>query len=656
MAMSKLQDGDLAFPGGANSFMNPDLLPPGSFTRGGNIVTRGGIPQVRPGYRCKFVLPRGNCQGGRIFRPRVGSPVIVFAVDGALYISDKPFTTYRRIEGVELSSIAPRLFFEQVEDSVEANLDGSLRLTDKRNLLVVQDGGDTRPVVFDGTTAGHTANIPLGGPMCFVGDRLWVARTTSLFASDLGDPLSFTEALYIAGVAKSFTLPGLITALAKVPSTASDTLIVFTETNSTIFKAGIRQRAAWSQTPDFQKEVFPEIGCVANRSVVPHHGLLWWYSLAGLTSMDSAAQANLSSVLPYKDGEMADSKSRLSSDLSGIACSTYENYMLVSVPYADRYNTHTWVADRSQFLAAEDSTWNSVWTGTRPLEWLSGIIDGENRSLFISADYDGETRLWEAFTPDRRDSGCPITWWLETRACNFRAPEKLKEFRYSDLFLSELSGRVDIAAFWSSAFRGKYKRILTKQINATRGYFRPGQTIRMTDTVFALKKQARNPVRTQDGRELNSQETLPSCGVESPNQDFKDAAFQLLIVGSGVAALRGYLMYAMPPANDDDSGAVEPQETEDNFVRFDGAASEEEEFADALPEFEADIPLFTSTQTVTVSRDGFSEIASGTATSIISQSNADYAARCTATRKASAALERAMPLIVSIGDAANEIE
>ena len=654
MAQNKLQEGDAAFPLGQNSLVNPDLLPPGFYARSMNMVNRGAVLQTRPGFRCKFAFPIGRIQGASFFRPRNGTTAILFAVEGSLYISDSPFTEYRQLSGVEFAREAKQVYFQQAEQSNLFNDDFSLSFIDPRNVLIIQDGGTARPVVFDGTTAEHTVDIPLGGPMAWVGDRLWVARGSSLFASDIGNPLSFLEPLYIAGSASSFTLPGSITALAKVPSTQLPQLVAYTDTTTTLFQAGIRQRAAWATTPDFQKDIFPEVGCVAARSVVAQHGLLSWYSMNGWTTMDAATQANISSVLPYLDSEMMDSKSRLSDDKTGIAATTYENYLLVSVPHADPLNTHTWVADNAVLPGRPGTIWNSVWTGTRPTDWLSGEIDGVNRIFFLSSDYDGNNRLWEAFTPDRADSGCPITWWAETRGLNFSFPGKEKDFRYADLFLAELSGVVDLAVFWAGSFRGKFKRILTKQIRATRGTIRSGEIINAVDKLFALKKQSR-PLRTQDGKALNSTETLPSCGVESPNEDFRDETFQLLIVGSGPAALRGYVAYADPPRNVDDAGRVEDNETEENFVRFDGAAAEADTFDDALGEFESNIPLFVSTRTATFSSGGFTSVGSGEAESIISQSNADRIALTIARRRAAANLEKVLPKIVSIGEVANEI-
>jgi len=107
---------------------------------------------------------------------------------------------------------------------------------------------------------------------------------------------------------------------------------------------------------------------------------------------------------------------------------------------------------------------------------------------------------------------------------------------------------------------------------------------------------------------------------------------------------------------DDSAGDAqdETDETEENFVRFDGAASEADEFDAALAQFEDNIPVFTSNRTESASQGGLTEIAVGSATSIISQENADHVASTIARRKASAAIEAALPLIVSIGQAANE--
>lgn len=661
MATPRSNDFDIRFLGGMESAAEPGTLGTDYYARGMNVTNRGGIVQCRPGYRCRSVLPSGNFQGSGVFRPKQGDTTLLFAVEGILYSTPYPFKTYKQLANVAFVPHARQLFFQQAEQSIRYNDDGSLTLIPSKNIMVVQDGGYTPPAVFDGTKAEHQRGagaIPLGGPMAWSGDRLWVARGASLFASDIANPFSFREPEYFATVS-AFSLPGEITALAEVPNAEIAQLLVFTDSTTTLIQSGVRNRAVWNSTPNFQRILFPAVGCVSQRSITTHLGLLWWYSSFGLTSLDSASFTRQTSVLPYRDNEMAESKGRLSTDVGGVAMGTFENYLLVSVPYCDTKNRHTWALDNAPLQrggGASAAAWNSFWTGTRPAQWISGSFGGSEQLFHISQDYDGMNRLWESFTPDRLDDGCPITWYVETRAVDGGTPLQNKKFCYADVKLLELSGKVDIGVFWAGASRGKYKRILTKRILSTIGTLRTGETIRYDSKIFALKKQSRT-IRTQDARQLASAETLSSTDIESPDAEFIDDAFQLLIVGSGPGAVAG-LRYFLEPApgtagsNSPDkevSGAVEQNETEENFVRFDGAAAESHTFSDALAAFEADIPKFTSNRTTTVTQSGMTAVGTGYAESVISQNDADKIAECIAQKVAVEELQQTLPKLVSIG-------
>ena len=655
---NKIQDGDLLFPLGVDSGTDPTGLAPGFYSRGMNVVNRGGIIQCRPGYRCLLVLPEGELQGFATLRPKRGPETLVFAVAGKIYTSQYPFDTATQLQGVEFSTTAEQIFFKQVEQVVTNNPDGSISFTNPKNILIIQDGGFTAPAVYDGTRATHQrgqGSIPLGGVMEWVGDRLWVSRGPNLYASDIGNPVSFTESTYIAGSLGFFTFPQDITALHKTLTVDFAQLLVYSRTTTQVIQASIRDRTLWATTPNFQKEIFPNIGCVAPRSVVAHYGLLWWFSEHGLVSLDAAATGYISSSLPYQDSQMQESKGRLSQHLTGIACASYENYLLVSVPYADKFNRHTWCLDNTvnPGEAQRKPSWNSFWTGTRPVEWIVGEFEGETRALYLSKDYDGQNRLWEAFMPDRLDNNCPITWWAESRAYPFNAPGKFKDFRYADVFLTELSGTVDVAVFWAGSHRGKYKRIMTKRIFANTATFAAGHTIDAEEVLTSLKKQSRY-TRTQDAKALTAQETLSSCDVESDRLDFHDESFQVLVVGSGPGAIRGIVGYSDPPVNEDDSGRCEKDETEDNFVRFDGGASTKSSLEAALAEFANTIPVFKSTKTVSLTQDGYTEIGVGTGQSIVSQQDADKIATAMANRLASEALKLVLPDIINLGETANQ--
>lgn len=665
MSTPRLEDFDLSFLSGMDSLTEPSQLESGFYSRSMNTVNRGGALQCRPGYRCKLVFPAGNLQGGIVFRPKKGPEVLLVAVDGLLYSSVFPFKEFSQVADVQFASHVRQLFFVQAEQSIVQNEDGTSTLINPKNIIVIQDGGLTPAAVYDGTRAVHqrgAGKIPVGGPMAWSGDRLWVARDANLYASDIANPVSFTEPLYIATVS-AFVLPGIITALAEIPSAETASLLIFTDETTSLIQSGIRNRAAWPTVENFQRVLLPKVGCVSERSITSHLGLLYWYSAFGLTSLDSALLTKQTSLLPYKDNEMADSKAKLSSDLASVAIGYFENYLLVSVPFEDKHNRHTWVLDQAPLQRATGRTapaWNSFWTGTRPLQWLFGTFHGENRIFHLSRDYDGNNRLWEAFTPDRLDDGCPITWYVETRAVDGNVPLREKQFRYADIFLQELTGNVDIAVFWAGGFRGKFKRILTKSIRASRGSIRTGEIITADTILFALKKQQRT-LRTQDAKQRAMSETQQSTNVESENAEFIDESFQLLIVGSGPGAVQGIRYYMEPPPgipgsigpNKETSGAVEEDEDEENFVRFDGAAAESHEFEEALAALSDDIPVYTANTSVTFVQDGLTALGTGSAESVISQADADKIAACVALKKAVAELQGILPRIVSLGLAAN---
>lgn len=656
MALGKIQEGDGIFAGGQNSDLNPIFLQPSQYFRGMNVVNRGGRVQCRPGYRCLAAWPEGKLQGFTFFRPRVGEPVLVFVIDGAIYTSVYPFKEYRQLPDVQLYDSADRVYFAHCTQAIEIRSDGGLELIDPRNILVIQDGGFTSAVTFDGTTAEHSRGegaIPIGGPMAWSGDRLWVARLGEVFASDLANPLAFTEASYIT-TAASFLFSSEVTALFPVPSGANVAqLLVFTRDNTSMLQSGIRQRSQWVSVADFQREVLPNIGCVSDRSVVAHGGFLWWFSRFGLVSFDSASQAFVTSAIPYLDQQMSASKAFISPDMSGIASCVHENYLLISVPYGGNYNEHTWVLDSSPIPTEKaPPVWNSVWTGTRPAQWFNGIIMGRERVFYISPDADGVNRLWEAFTPDRLDNGCPITWWAELRGVAGGSPVKFKEFRYADVTLAELRGEVDVAVFWAGANRGKYKRILTKKIRAARGMLTVDRPLTADTRIFALKSQTR-ALRTADAHSQSPEEDLSTCGIEAPFLETKDDAVQLLIVGSGPGAVASTLLYFSDVDRLDDSGKCEEDETETSYVRFDGAALTADTAEAAGQDFESagtpEPELFTASRAATVTAEGFTEVGVGEHTTPISMSCAEKVADTIARRVASAALEDVLPLRVSQG-------
>src|SRR5258705_11876997 len=79
---------------GCNTLTFPTDLPQGTYYWGENIVNRGGVVQTRPGRRLLFTLPGLRAQGLALYRPFRQKEQLVWAIDGKVYYSQYPFTSY----------------------------------------------------------------------------------------------------------------------------------------------------------------------------------------------------------------------------------------------------------------------------------------------------------------------------------------------------------------------------------------------------------------------------------------------------------------------------------------------------------------------------------------------------------------------------------
>jgi hypothetical protein len=526
-----------------------------------------------------------------------------------------------------------------------------------KNVLIIQDGKRTAPAFYDGFNSGHSRDnewgIPVGSTMAWVGDRLWVAQGTFVYASDIANPLSFREQIYLGGIS-AFVMPGEVTGLSVTPSLDLQQLLVFTEQTTTLLQANVRTRTSWANIEGFQTEVY-KIGCVSHRSITPHFGQLWWMSSQGLVNIDMATQSKITSKVTVKDVEMAHSAVKLSPDLGGVAGGAFGSYVLMSVPFEDVWNEHTWALDNS---AAESlspdarATWSGFWTGTRPVEWMYGIVAGTERIYYISKDHDGQNRLWEAFQEDRRDNGTPITWAFATRGyfgptARINFPNgRTKRFCYADVAMAELKGDVDVAVFVAGGARGKFRKVLTKLIKSAEGSLKHDATMNASSELYALKPQSRI-IRTQDVRELPDDQ-LSTCAVEREELEDRDETFQLMVVGSGRGGVRWIRTHAQPE-NEVFSGKCETDESQVRGVRYDGAGAKSNSFTEVQNSLSAEGDYYESTQIVSLTQKGYDVTGTGSGKSVISSDNADRIATSVATRTAEKELRNTIPPILSDG-------
>lgn len=656
-----IYDFDGTFFRGMKSDSDPAQLPLGYYWSGMNVLNIGGLISCRPGYRCVATLPAGKLQGAFLFRPRSGIEEVIVCVDGSLYTATWPFLTFKQIPNILLSPFAKQVFWCQATQSarrLSADQGSAIETIEPRNVLIVQDGGLTAPAFYDGSDSGHIRNLPfetpIGGPMVWVGDRLWVAFRNSVRASDISNPFSFREDIYLGGTA-SFSFDGEVTAMVKTPGTVNPQLIVFTNNNAELIQAYIRDRNSWPTTVNMQSEVF-KVGCTSQRSVVSSFGRLSWFSASGIVMFDNARASQVSSRLPIRDNEMMFSKSKLSDDLSLVAGAAYGSYLLMSVPAEDNYNKHTWVLNDASIETINDdsgASWASYWMGTRPLEWISGTVAGQERIFHVSVDDDGQNRLWEAFIPQRLDSDCPITWSVETRGYFGQSSEKKPageqvRFGWAEIGLVGIEEALDFGVFYAGGLRGAYKNVLAKTISVEQGNLMSEVEITATTQLFALKPQSRVE-RTEEAAQKTDE--TGSCPIESDKNEDIDDSFQLLIVGHGPAAIRWIRTYGIHEqvAANGTNEACE-SETQFNAIRFDGVGVQTEDRAESAAEMaNLDFRQFFSNKTVSLTQDGITTVGVGDAESIVSQAAADRVATRIATKRAEVEMSSLLPKIFSLG-------
>lgn len=499
---NRLFDGGIQFLLGVNSNLHPSFLSAGQTSWQVNTTNKGGIIDTRPGYETRFRLPDGKAQGFTSFTPTDGELTLVSVVSGVVYISQFPFSEYTVLSGVQFDPFVDHIAFQE---AVQAKVGAAI--IDPRSLLIMQDGVG-KAAYWDGATARHlnpggqTNETVQGLWMAWIGNRLWVARGRQLFASDIFDPLHFTETTYIGGGGSFQAMDGdIITGLARTADSRS--LLVFTIHNTTVIKASITDRASWPTVVDFVSLLFPGVGCAAGKSIFYHNGELWWWSVEGARRFTAVGSAISSSRNTVSSIEMKRSYDNLSQVVQNRVCGySFSSFLGFSIPSGDVHNRHTWALDtstNSQISSESPFAWLGIWMGTRPVEWTTANVNGKDRSFYLSQDACG-VRVWEAFMPDRTDNGGRIFCSVEFPGLFFKEPTSYKKFLFTAYFLSYLSGNVSITADYRGDW-GCWKRLADLNLCAT-------------DCIDELVCDGNNPAIYNQNRYFKTQEADHACFSE----------------------------------------------------------------------------------------------------------------------------------------------
>lgn len=620
---------------GQNSYLNPQKLQPGQYAEAENVICRDGVVQTRPGSRTLYTLPDGNLQGCTLFVPSNGIPHLVFAVEGLVYVSAYPFTSYVQLGNIQFSNTSKYIAWASCIQTTDYTDEGDLYfLTVPRSVLIMQDGA-TRAAYWDGSTNGHINptpsateatqpgydGTPMGLWMCWSNNRLWVSRGSQVFASDIGNPLKFTETQYL-NEGRAFYLPADCTGM--IETSDQQGIICFTATSGVFINSSVQDRTQWTTGNVVMiKTVIPSIGCVSPRSITSQYGMIWWYSPKGLISLNDALRLNITSRLDVTDNEMASTKAGIAFDLSSVCGAAYENFLLQSVPFEDRWNTRTMALDQAPFQGNVNA-WASHWTGWRPVEWAKGVVSGQERLFFASYDYDGKNRIWEAMLPERTDNGCPITSYFVSRQLLFDSRD-YKKFDYVEVEISKLEGDASVMMAVAGV-RGAFQKIGVAELSA-----QIGQVYADTEYGEGANAMGGYSAQTRLIRSDSSGSNASACNAEAVETQGKiagliDKAFSLMVVWSGALGVSSYRMFVRSEPNVY-AGACETPDSSPALLNEDGCG--------VFGLFSDSEPFVTYTSTKTYSarnhEDNVEVSSTQSAESKISQEDAD--------RKAMAAAE-----------------
>jgi hypothetical protein len=392
-------------------------------------------------------------------------------------------------------------------------------------------------------------------------------------------------------------------------------LYVFTDRSTYSIQSGVLDRTQWTSIQNFVTTLYPNIGCIAGNSVAFQAGMMWWYSQGGLISADVAASAYLSSQVLYKDVEMARAKRYMASDYTNICAASFENYLMYSIPYLETLNSATMVLDyapASEWNQSRSPAWAGVWTGTRPIMWSSGVINGTPRIFQFSVDYaatnDGSfNHVWECFMPERYDTylsmnpdGTTTEFYnriyssIETALLGDKMDKK--QFIYAELDACQIGGTVDVNVSFRGS-RGTYNSILKKRLLAVTNQYQYATTPQSTEieALGNLRTQYRRLITESASRNAN----FVSC--ESTDTLDVDKAFSLLIEWCGEMGVEAVRMF-LDPWSDKSYGNPNADETTSCIIGEDGSS-----MTATLPAPPQDNPAYqtqkwSSTQSYTASK------------------------------------------------------
>ena len=467
---------------------HPSYLPESVIAESVNRTFRGGINRTRPSIRNIEIvagsgqsetivndIQNGNFQGAYPYRRTKYNSAdgILISVSGIIYflkIVNNLATAYKIIEGNDPGMM--HTWFVQAEDRVY--------IQNGYQNAIVWDGDLTIPAY---RLNPYQKKMPIGTVMEYAFGRVFVSdRFNQIYASDIiygngftdtKNTENFTEIGYWAegGAFSTPAMMGSITGMKVMPELGLNLrgqgqLVILTGSGAFSMDVSI-PRSQWS-TSNIQRISLLGRGCTSPYLALANSEL-WFRSHDGW-AFYSNTQSEFNRYFSLRKLSREVNKwvqndtpwlkqfaSTMFFDNYLISTVAPQTYRSQGVEGLNRYHRGMVVLDLDQSSSpAPDAQlsfrWNGIWTGFRPTQLLTALIQGEKRGFGFSFDKDNKNRLYEFTTAQDNDYGpngsSQISSFFTTGRYDFNrsgATNKFlrKKITGGEMWMSEIKGKVD---------------------------------------------------------------------------------------------------------------------------------------------------------------------------------------------------------------------
>ena len=327
-------------------------------------------------------------------------------------------------------------------------------------------------------TAPNAFNIPK--EITVAGKGGYVKKISSGRDSDA---LRFTEINYY-NEGGTFTLSsafGKITGLTfqsigDVQSGQGD-LIVLCEKGAASFSVS-QNRSSWKSMSGFQKVLFPDIGCVSEKSLVNINSDIFWRAYDGIRSYTNARKDTNNSYgyIPISNQIRTIIEKDSPLYLNKTSASFFDNRLIVTISpkqdlrgIIDIKNTTVSkpvtfqglaVIDFASLISSSSSkpVWEGMWVFGDILQIISSGVGPDERCFIFQQTLKPEeatntTTLWELTKDSRYDTNSSgenlgVISVLETKSYSYASSYELKKLSRADLWLQEVDGRCEFKVYF----------------------------------------------------------------------------------------------------------------------------------------------------------------------------------------------------------------